>query len=117
MTALQLRASTHAHGAGRVGLAAAAVPSATACVLLILSALRALDADLRVGAYGTTNAQTRHDHGPRGVLEQATLGASLTEWTAQHKATALMDARAWFTRALLAALLGLVLAALTVAIR
>lgn len=117
LTALQLRASTHTHGVARAVLVAAALPAATACVLLVLSAVRALDADLRVGVYGTISAQVQFEHGRRGELEKATVGASLSQWTARHKATALMDARAWFTRALLAAVLGLGLAAVTVAVR
>ena len=117
LTALQLRASGHAHGWTRTALVAAALPAAAAVVLLFLSAVRALDADLRVGVYGTVGAQTRVDRGPRGELGAASLGASTSHWTAEHKATALMGARAWFTRALLAAVLGLILAAVTVAVR
>ena len=114
LTALQLQAAANAHGLVRLLLIAPALPGAVACLLAVLSAVRSLDADLRVGVYGTISGQLRAEGGMRAELESATLGATTAEWTARNKASALMDARAWFTRALAAVLLGLVLAAVTV---
>jgi hypothetical protein len=116
LTALQLRTSAHSHGCLRWVLAVAAIPGAAACALLLLSAVRSLDADTRVGIYGNVNGRVRAEHGLRGELERTLLGTAKAEWTAGKKASALMDARAWFTRALLADLVALVLAGLTVAL-
>lgn len=114
LTALQLRSAAHAHDELRILLVVASLPGALACLMLFLSALRSLDADTRVGVYGVVTASVRASGGKRAELERTTLAASRSEWTSRHKASALMDARAWFSRALLAVLLALCLGSLTV---
>lgn len=117
LAALQLRASADEQRLWlRVLLVIAAVPASLAAVLLAVSALRAVDADLRVGVYGLRSAARLAVEGDRGVLRATADAAELALWTSTHKALTLMAARAWFTRGLLLAVLGLLLGAVTVAL-
>ena len=70
---------------------------------LALAAFEAIEID-RVGFYRHPTRQDLAEPGPRHpivrVIEQEDIGARLAAWRSQRKHTALMQARAWFTRGL-----------------
>lgn len=78
-------------------------PVAGALVCLTIAAFEAIEID-RVGFYRHATGRDLAATGPRNpivrVIEQEDIGRRLAGWTSQHKHTALMQARAWFTRGL-----------------
>jgi len=95
LAGLQLRASETEHRLWlRLVLVAAALPAAGAAVLLAVGAPRAVDADLRVGFYGSNGAARLAEGGLRGVLALTVTDAALSAWTARKKATSLVQAQA-----------------------
>jgi hypothetical protein len=83
------------------------VPSIVALTLLALAALEAAQVD-RVGFSRTAQLSDISDGGGPAALLGAIAaeeeGRQLARWTAKHKLTDLMQARAWFSRGLLALL-------------
>ncbi len=118
ISAYELRVSANAvHIGSRILLACAVLPALAAVVYLLLCAIRALDTDTRVGIYGNVTGYRRAAGGKRAHLEDQYKAAVLAEWTSKRKASRLMDARAAFSRALIAVALALVIGAVTTALR
>ena len=78
-------------------------PVAGAFICLVLAAFEAIEID-RVGFYRHPDGSDLAEPGQRDaivrVIEQEHIGRRLAAWSSQHKHTALMQARAWFTRGL-----------------
>lgn len=86
---------------------------AVAALLLVVAALRALDADTRVGMYNAADPLQRAQ--PDAVaLSQEVRGSALARWSSVNKSTRVMYARAALSRALLLITLALLLGAATV---
>jgi hypothetical protein len=117
LSTFELRASAKAgHILPRVLLAIGVVPAVVAVIYLLVCAVRALDTDTRVGLYGNVTGHRRASGGRRAHLEEQHRAAVLAEWTSKKKASRLMDARAAFSRALVAVALALAIGAVTTAI-
>jgi len=84
------------------------VPIAIALACLGVTAFESMVVD-RVGFYSSPSAQDLVDIGQRNpnsiLLAHEERGRRLAQWSANHKHTDLMQARAWFTRGLTALLL------------
>ena len=78
-------------------------PVSGAFVCLAIAAFEAYEID-RVGFYRHATGQDLTRSGPRDsivpVIEEEEVGRRLARWSSQQKHTALMQARAWFTRGL-----------------
>jgi hypothetical protein len=89
------------------------VPVAIALCCLSLTAFEALQID-RVGIYGGPEPENLKDIAaadvPKVILRSEVHGQQLARWTADHKHTDLMQARAWMTRGLAALLIAGLLA-------
>jgi hypothetical protein len=99
--------------AGMLLLLTFAVPGAVGVAYLIIGIVRALDADTRVGAYGVVSAVDHLSSDKLAPLRAEHLAARTTRWTATHKATQLMIARAAMSRAFALLVIALALAAIT----
>lgn len=79
------------------------IPVSAAFICLAIAAFEAYEID-RVGVYRHPTGQGLAEPGPRDpivpVIEKEEEGRRLAQWSSQHKHTALMQARAWFTRGL-----------------
>jgi hypothetical protein len=89
------------------------LPCAGALACLGLAAFEALEID-RVGFYDHPTAIDLAEPGSRdpiiGVLEREEIGRHLASWSSENKHTALMQARAWFSRGLVLLVLAAVVA-------
>lgn len=96
------------------GWFALASAGAVAVAFLTIAAFEASEID-RVGFYRHPTGRDLAEPGSReqtvAVIEQEEIGRRLADWSSRHKHTALMQARAWFTRGLVL----LVAAAITTA--
>jgi hypothetical protein len=98
--------------------AVTAVPAVLGIAFFMISALRSLDADVRVGFHKNAELKesdgklTRHEF-LRECIRYEVVGEYWTRWTYGHKATSLMQARAWFSRGVLTLVLALIAAAIT----
>ena len=76
---------------------------AIALAFLVIAAFEASKID-RVGFYRHPSGRDLTEPGPREptlrAIEQEEVGRRLAEWSSRHKHSALMQARAWFTRGL-----------------
>ncbi|MCP4383097.1 MAG: hypothetical protein GY798_17020 [Hyphomicrobiales bacterium] len=83
------------------------IPVAAAICFLAVAAFEAVEID-RVGFYEHASVADLAKQGPRDamtlVLVREERGRYLASWTSRHKHTALMQARAWFSRGLFALL-------------
>ncbi len=105
----QLNAATHARtAAGMTFLFTCAVPGILAVWFLFVAAVRALDADIRVGIYRKVSPTKLADTDPRSLLKAEHLAAIRAGWNARKKVTRLMYARSAMSRAIL--FLGIALA-------
>ena len=79
------------------------IPVSAAFICLVIAAFEAYEID-RVGVYQHPTGRDLTEPGPRDpivpVIENEDVGRRLAEWSSRHKHTALMQARAWFTRGL-----------------
>ena len=95
------------------------VPVVGAIVFLAIAAFEATQID-RVGFYRHPTGHHLAAPGPRRpittVIEQEDIGRRLASWTSKKKHTALMQARAWFTRGLVLLVAAAVVAAVSWAI-
>lgn len=95
------------------------VPALTAIMLIALAAAEALEID-RVGIYGHAQPGDLQQRLGRTraalAVEAEERGRQLARWTANHKLTDLMQARAWFSRGLAALLLAGLIAGATFAL-
>lgn len=95
------------------------VPALAAMSLLVLAAAEALEID-RVGIYGHAQPGDLQQRLGRTrvalAVEAEERGRQLARWTANHKLTDLMQARAWFSRGLAALLLAGLIAGTTFAL-
>ncbi len=89
------------------------LPGAAALVCLAIAGLEAIEID-RVGHYGWPSAEHLANPGPRdpiiAMIEQEDIGRRLASWTSENKHTALMQARAWFSRGLVLLMVAIVVA-------
>lgn len=87
------------------------VPAAGAFVCLAIAGFEATEID-RVGFYRSATGQDLAGPGPRepivSVIEQEDIGRRLARWSSGHKHTALMQARAWFSRGLVSLVAALI---------
>jgi len=109
LAGIQLNISSSAHTAtGMTLLLLAMLPTVVAGGFLFVSAIRALDADIRVGMY----LAPKPDHLIAGklpdVVRQENLAMKRASWTAGQKTTSLMHARASLSRAIFFLAVGLV---------
>ncbi|MEU4555755.1 hypothetical protein [Micromonospora violae] len=88
-----------------------AVPAILGILFFTASALRSLDADVRVGFYKFAELHQASSADRASFLRQCiryeVLGDYWTEWTARKKKGSLMQARAWFSRGVLCLVLAL----------
>ena len=79
------------------------IPVSAAFICMVIAAFEAYEID-RVGVYRHPTGQDLTEPGPRDpivlVIEKEEEGRRLAEWSSRHKHTALMQARAWFTKGL-----------------
>ena len=89
------------------------LPGAAALVFLAIAALETVEID-RVGHYRWPSAEHLASPGPRdpiiAVIEQEDIGRRLALWTSENKHSALMQARAWFSRGLVMMMIAVVVA-------
>lgn len=117
LTAFEIRAAGQAStGSGRLLPLFGAASAAVAVVWLFVAVVRALDADTRMGVYGGATTETLLK-GPRAVLVAEVLAAERASWVRVQKANRLMQARVAVSRAVLALVLALLLAAVTAGTR
>ena len=94
-------------------------PVVGAFFCLALAAFEAIEID-RVGFYRHPTGRDLAEPGPTEpivkVIEQEEIGRRLAAWSSQHKHTALMQARSWFTRGLVLLLAAGIVAAVSWAI-
>ena len=94
-------------------------PAIGAFLCLAIAAFAGNEID-RVGFYRHATGQDLADPGPREpivrVIEQEHIGRRLTAWSSENKHTALMQARAWFSRGLVLLLAASIAAAISWAI-
>lgn len=95
------------------------MPALTAIMLIVLAAAEALEID-RVGIYGHAQPGDLQQRLGRTraalAIEAEERGRQLARWTANHKLTDLMQARAWFSRGLAVLLLAGLIAGTTFAV-
>ena len=95
------------------------VPVVGAIICFAISAFEAVQID-RVGFYRHATGEDLAATGPRRpmatVIEQEDIGRRLATWSSRKKHTALMQARAWFTRGLVLLVAAAVVAAVSWAI-
>lgn len=93
-----------------------AVPMALAIGCLSTAAFQAAQID-RVGMYRHAHLSDLATTGPRdptiNLIDQEERGRRLASWGSQHKHTALMQARAWFTKGLVSLIGAALIAAVT----
>ena len=91
-------------------------PVLGAFLCLVLAAFEATEID-RVGFYRHPAGRDLAEPGSREpivkVIEQEDIGRRLAAWSSQHKHTALMQARAWFTRGLALLVVASIVAAIS----
>ncbi|SDG77576.1 hypothetical protein SAMN05216377_11542 [Pseudonocardia oroxyli] len=112
------------------------VPASLAAIVFLISAVRSADADLRVGMYGSADSlsvlgiasegRITVDGVPvvlpdgeamkRAYLKSLLAARELANWTQRHKASAVMQARAWLSRGLVLFFCALVVTGVVVAL-
>nr|CTQ90288.1 hypothetical protein [Kibdelosporangium sp. MJ126-NF4] len=104
--------------AGNFWIATSSFPAVLGIVFFMISALRSLDADIRVGFHKNaglkkTDATLGRSAYIRECIRYEVVGEFWTRWTYARKATSLMQARAWFSRGFLCLVAALLVAATT----
>ena len=92
------------------------IPIVLAIMFLALSAFEAMQID-RVGKYslpdGSELADAKPGEAKARILRAQVRGEMLASWSARHKTSDLMQARAWFTRGVAVLLVAGILAGIT----
>ncbi len=112
LVAFELKAVSTRAGSGRIVPMIGGIVGAIAIALLMIAAIRGLDADLRVGVYESADGPTELK-GKRAALRVEAQGTQLAQWVSGNKATRLMYARASFSKALAAIAIALILGGVT----
>jgi hypothetical protein len=98
LVAFELHAAATRTGADKTLPLLGGVVGAGGVVLLLVAAVRAIDADTRVGIYGGMGPEDLLA-GMRNTLRAEAHGTALAQWVAKNKATRVMFARAAFSQA------------------
>lgn len=112
LVAFELHAAASRDGAGKTLPLVGGLLGAVAALLLIVAAVRAVDADTRVGIYCAASSEDLIA-GKRDALRAEANGTALARWTSNRKATRVMHARAAFSRAIALISAALILGAAT----
>lgn len=112
LVAFELHAAASRDGAGKTLPLIGGLLGAVAALLLMVAAIRAIDADTRVGIYRAAEPEDLLA-GKRDALRAEANGTALARWASSRKATRVMYARAAFSRAIALISAALILGAAT----